>query len=328
MHDLYVGWMEAFRELDVKVIPFNTDERLQFYDGAYFNTAKGQFKKALTQEQSVEMAMNGLNATLFKVVPDVLMVISGFLIPAEILDHARRYGTKVVVVHTEEPYEHAREVELAQHADINLINDPVNLADFPAGTYYQPHCYRPAIHRPGQVDPDLACDLAFVGTGFESRVALFEAMCELGLTDHDVALAGNWQRLAADSPLRKFLAHDPQECVDNSAATQLYRSAKVGINLYRREHDAGDDAAGWALGPREVEMAATGLAFLRDPRGEGDALFPHHLRFTTAAEALDRLRWWLQRPDLRETAARAGRAAVRDRTFTQAAVRLLRHIEK
>lgn len=328
VHDLYVGWTEAFREMDVKVIPFNLDDRLSFYDSTYFNVSEGQFKKATTAEQSVEFAVNGLNATLYKTVPDVLMVISGFLIPAELLDHARRHGTKVVLVHTEQPYETTREAGLAQHADINLVNDPINIDRFPAGTYYQPHCYRSQLHHPGMTDPELASDLTFVGTGFESRIALFEAMCELGLTDYDVALAGNWQRLGEDSPLLKFLAHDLQECLDNTSASLLYRAAKVGLNLYRREHDEGDNATGWAIGPREVEMAACGLPFLRDPRGEGDELFPHHLQFTSAAEAVDGLRWWLDHPNERAAAAMAARAAVKDRTFTQAAVRLLQHIEK
>lgn len=328
VHDLFIGWTEALRGLDVTVIPFNLDDRLSFYDSTFFNVAEGQFKKATTAEQSVELAINGLYATLYKTVPDVLLVISGFMVPAALLEHARRYGTKVVLVHTEQPYETGREAALAEHADLNLVNDPVHLDRFPAGTYYQPHCYRPELHRPGTPDPDLTADLAFVGTGFESRIAFFEAMVDAGLAEHDVLLGGNWQRTEEDSPLRKFLAHDAAECLDNFATALVYRSATVGLNLYRREHDDGDDAQGWALGPREVEMAGCGMPFLRDPRGEGDELFPEHLRFTTPGEAVEGLRWWLDHPNVREHAAQAARAAVADRTFTQAAVRLLQHIER
>lgn len=328
VHDLYIGWTEALRELGVKVIGFNLDDRLSFYDSTFLNVSKGQFKKATTAEQSIEMAVNGLNATLYKTAPDVLLVVSGFLIPAELLDHARRYGTKVVLLHTEQPYELGRESALAEHADINLVNDPVTIDRFPAGTYYQGHCYRPELHRPGSPDPDYDADLAFVGTGFASRIALFEAMCDFGLDAHDVLLGGNWQQLTEGSPLGKFLAHHLQECLDNASTALIYRSGKVGLNLYRREHDAGDSADGWAIGPREVEMAACGMPFLRDPRGEGDELFPHHLQFTGPAEAVAGLRWWLDHPDLREKAAREAREAIADRTFNQAAVRLLAHIEK
>lgn len=328
VHDLFVGWSEALRAQGHKVVAFNLDERLSFYDSVYSNVAEGRFKKAITAEQAVEFAVNGLNAALYKVVPDVLIVISGFLIPPDLLDHARRYGTKVVLIHTEQPYETARETALAEHADINLLNDPVNIDRFPAGSYYQPHCYRPELHRPGPSDPDLTADLAFVGTGFASRISFFEDMVDAGLDDLDVLLGGNWQQTDPFSPLRKYLAHDVKECMDNASTAMVYRSAKVGLNLYRREHDEGDTADGWAIGPREVEMAATGMPFLRDSRGEGDELFPNHLRYTSPAEAVEHLRWWLAHPNEREAAATAARATVADRTFHQAAVRLLQHIER
>lgn len=329
VHDVYQGWAEGLRDNGAKVIPFNLHDRLTFYDNAFFNVEAGKFRKAIPGETAIELAVNGLYAALYKVRPEVLLVVSGFLVPTALLDLARAYGTKVAVIHTEEPYETTREAAYAEHADHNVVNDPANLDRFPAGSYYQPHCYRPAVHFPGNADQRLAADLAFVGTGFGSRTEFFEGMtADGGLEGLDVLLAGNWQALAADSPLRKYLAHDIAECLDNVAAAQVYRSATVGLNLYRREHEDGDHAEGWAIGPREVEMAACGLPFLRDPRGEGDALFPHHLRFHSAGEAAAQLRWWLNHPSQRERAASAALAAVTDRTFTHAAARLLQQIEK
>jgi len=329
VHDVFLGWAEGLRANGQVVIPYNLDDRLTLYSSVYFNVSEGKFRRALTNDQAIELAVNGLYSTLYKVVPDLLLVVSGFMIPAELLDHARRYGTTVVLLHTEQPYELTRELALAEHADINVLNDPVNLAKFPPGTYYQPHSYRPVIHHPGPAEADLAADLAFVGTGFASRIALFEAMADGGGLDGlDVLLAGNWQALAEDSVLHKYLGHPAGECLDNDQAARIYRSAKVGLNLYRREHDDADDAAGWAIGPREVEMAACGLPFLRDPRGEGDELFPDHLTFTGPGEATEALRWWLEHPTQRQQAADAARAAVADRTFTHAAGRLLEHVER
>ncbi len=329
VHDVYQGWADGLREVGAHVVPFNLHDRLTFYDSVFFNVAESQFRKAIPAETAIELAVNGLYSTLYKTRPDVLMVVSGFLIPPVLLDVARSYGTTVVAVHTESPYEDTRQVEFAEHADLNLLNDPVNIDRFPAGTYYQPHCYRPAVHFPGAADRRLEADLAFVGTGFASRIAFFEAMVATGrLAELDVLLAGNWQQTAEDSPLRKYLAHDVEECLDNVQTAQVYRSAKVGLNMYRREHEEHDDAAGWAIGPREVEMAACGMPFLRESRGEGDDLFPQHLQFTDAAEAADLLAFWLAHPEQREAARIAGLAAVADRTFTHAARRLLQHIEK
>jgi hypothetical protein len=323
VHDVHVGWAEALAELGHRVIEFNLHDRLTFYDNAFFNVSEGQFKKALPSDTAVELAVNGLYAALYKTRPDILLVVSAFLVPAELLDLARRYGTRVVVLHTEAPYEDTRQLAVAAHADLNLLNDPCSIDRYRAvgPAEYMPHAYRPTLHRPGPAEPDLSCDLAFVGTGFDSRIAFFEAMDLAGL---DVLLGGNWQQMAEDSPLRKYVGHDIKECLDNADGVRIYRSARAGINLYRRETEDGDSAAGWAMGPREVEMAATGLFFTRDPRGEGDELLPMLPRFGSAAEASEIVRWWVAHDRQREKAAGQARAAVADRTFKNHAARLLR----
>lgn len=326
VHDVFNGWHEGLLANGAKVLRYNLNDRLSLYQHAYVQVEEGKFRKALNPDQAAELAVNGLRATLWETRPDVMIVVSGFMIPHSLLDRARRDGVKVVAIHTEQPYETGREVELAQHCDINLLNDPTNLALFPEGSYYQPHCYRPDVHHPGTGTPDLRADLAFVGTGFESRIAFFSAMFPR-LRDLDVLLAGNWQRLHEHSLLRKWLSHDAEECLDNAQTAEVYRSATVGLNMYRREHNDGDTAEGWAIGPREVEMAACGMPFLRDPRSEGDELFPLHRRFTSADEAVEGLRWWLANPTQRELAARQAMAAVADRTFDQAAARLLAQID-
>jgi hypothetical protein len=111
--------------------------------------------------------------------------------------------------------------------------------------------------------------------------------------------------------------------MDNADAARLYRSAKVTANLYRKETSEGGQAAGWAMGPREVELAACGSFFMREPRGEGDDLFPMLPTFTTPAEFESQLRWWLAHPEERKAASVAARAAIADWTFTNTAARLL-----
>jgi hypothetical protein len=84
------------------------------------------------------------------------------------------------------------------------------------------------------------------------------------------------------------------------------------------------------MGPREVEMAACGLFFLRDARGEGDELLGMLPTFTGPEDASEQLRWWLEPArDLgRAQRAEHARATVVDRTFTNAATRLLHHLER
>lgn len=325
VHDVYVGWTEALRELGQHVAEFNLAERLTFYDHAMLER-DGEPTKALTGEEATNLAVNGLYAALYKVRPHVLLCVSAFFYPTDLMDLARAYGTKVVVLHTESPYEDGRQLSVAEHADLNLINDPTNLDVFRsvAPTHYVPHSYRSALHTPGKPDPELAADLAFVGTGYQSRITFLEAMDLDGL---DVLLAGNWKQLTEDSPLRKHVGHDLEECLDNEQTVEVYRSAQCGLNLYRREAENEHLAFGQAIGPREVEMAATGLFFLRDPRPESDVVLSMLPTFTSPGEASEKLRYWLARPEQRKELAAQAREAVADRTFANRATELLRWLD-
>lgn len=326
VHDVYTGWHEGLQAAGATVATYNLHDRLTFYDRTYLHVSDGLFRKALEPEQAIELAINGLLSACYQFWPDVVVVITGFLVKPEMLDLLRGRLHKVVVIHTEQPYELERELDMAQHADLNLLNDPVNIDKFRAvaPSIYMPHAYRPHIHKPGTFDPEAASDFAFVGTGFKSRIEFFEAM---NLDGVEVALGGNWQQLDEDSPLRKYLAHPIEQCCDNTEGVRLYQSAKAGLNLYRREADEGGSIEGWAMGPREVEMAATGLFFLRDPRGEGDEVLPMLPTFATPEDASEQLRWWLAHEGFREEAARQARTAIADRTFTAHAKQLLGLLE-
>lgn len=325
VHDVYAGWAEALENAGQHVAKFNLDDRLAFYGSVLMETEEeGKFKRALTSEQAIELAVNGLYAAAMKIRPHVLLVVSAFFTPPELLEAYRSAGVKVVVIHTESPYEDERQLALAGHADLNLVNDPTNLDSFKtlAPSEYFPHAYRPSVHHPGDPAPGWAFDFSFVGTGFPSRVEFLE---QLDLSGLNVALAGNWALLGADHPLLDYVLNEPEACLDNTEAADLYRSTRVGLNLYRREHKENDTADGWSCGPREIEMAACGLPFVRDPRPESDELFGSILpQFSCAEEASEQIRWLLAHEGIRQTAAEKARAAIADRTFDKHAARLLR----
>jgi len=326
VQDVYTGWVEALRSLGQHVVEYNLGDRLAFYDNALMPTREeGVFRKAVAAEDATRLAVSGLSAQLYNYRPDVLLVVSGFFIPPAMLDHVRSSGTRVVLLHTESPYEEARQIALSEHADVSLVNDPINIGQYPGVTLYVPHAYRPTVHCPGEAKADLLCDLSFVGTGYPTRVKFFEAMDLEGL---DVTLAGNWQGLPETSPLRVRIDGDTRECMDNVDTVDLYRASTVGINLYRRDGLDADCAPGVAMGPREVEMAACGLFYLRDPRAEGDELLHMLPTFTSPGEASELLRWWLDHPAERERAAQAARQAVAGRTFEANATALLRLLEE
>lgn len=326
VHDVFEGWMEAFCDAGIRTIDYNLQDRLAFYEHIYLWTGNKdeddhlEFRKALDRPGVVGMASNGIMSTAYQFWPQVILVVSGFFIPPKTLDVLRDRGHKVVVLMTESPYEEDRQLEYAQHCDIALLNDPLRLKEYDAAgipAFYMPHAYRPRRHNTGPGSDYLQTDFAFVGTGFPSRVEFFEKMIKAGAFGGlDVTIAGNWGMAPPESPVLPFVSHDLTECVDNEITTAVYRSARAGLNLYRREV-RGDETfdGGVAMGPREVEMAACGLFYLRDPRPEGDELLPMLPTFAGPEDAAEQLKWWLAHDTERERAAHQARAAIRPRTF-------------
>jgi hypothetical protein len=306
-------------------MPYNLGDRLTFYDAAFIETGhldeggNKQFRKAVSREGAIQLAANGILSAAYKCWPDVILLVSAFFTPPDLLEVLRARGHKIVLLHTESPYQEDEQQLRAPWASVNLLNDPVNLESYRqfGPVAYMPHAYRESVHFPG--GPGKRWDLTFTGTGFPSRIQFFEQMNLAGL---DVKLAGFWADLDEASPLRRYVAA-VDECIDNEDTAALYRQARTGINLYRREAEQAHVGEGWAMGPREVEMAACQLWFARDSRPESDQLFPMLPTFTEPGEAGELLRWALAHDAEREKAAAAAREAIADRTFENNARKLL-----
>jgi hypothetical protein len=84
-------------------------------------------------------------------------------------------------------------------------------------------------------------------------------------------------------------------------------------------------------------MAACGLFFLRDPRGESDEVFGGNKAlgladvlptFTDAADASDQIKWWVKHDAMRSKYALAARDRIMDRTFDNSAKNAARWMEE
>lgn len=343
VHDVFTGWQEGLREAGAEVASFNFNDRLIFYSkvllmqvderGEDYRDEAGLpvVRQALSQEGAFTLAMQGVTHALYTFWPDIVLFVSGFFTTAGLLEVVRKRGHKVVFLNTESPYQEDAQLERAAFTDLTMLNDPANLhlydeRGIPA--MYMPHAYRPAVHHPRKGPLEDPIDLTFIGTAFKSRIEFFERMNFSGV---DTLIAGNdWGKIPETSPLVPYIGTGltDADCVHNPDTADLYRRSKMGINFYRRESEdehAGD--IGIAMGPREVEMAACGLPFLRDPREEGDKLLHMLPTFASPEDASEQLRWWLEHDAERDEAARQARRAIADRTFKNNAVRLLKALD-
>jgi spore maturation protein CgeB len=325
--DVARGWAKGLQACGVTVADFNYDERLDFYCKAHIDKdGDGTYTKSVTDDEALHMAAQGLLAACYTFQPDIIFVVSGFYIPVEFYDLFHARGHKIALLCTESPYEDDAQFDRAHYVDWVMLNDPTNLELFRQhnlNTHYVPHAYDPDVHRPGPSDPDAASDFCFVGTAYESRIAFLEAVNWSGI---DVAMGGNWSWLKDDSPLDKFIAHDKRWCVDNTETVKLYRSSKASVNIYRKEAQRPELVDGWAMGPREVELAAVGLFYLAEPRGENREVLPMIPTFTDPHDFGDKLRWWLDRDHGRQAIADDARQAIAGRTFEAHAAEFLRRV--
>jgi spore maturation protein CgeB len=145
--DVYNGWAKGLEQVGVHVEGFNLDARVDFYTAAKLEH-DGETRNAFSTEVAVALALKGLEAACYEYWPDIVLIISGFYFDECVCELIRMRGHKLVLIHTESPYEDDRQIQAAQSADLNVVNDPTNIERFPAGTVYLPHCYDPDVHYP------------------------------------------------------------------------------------------------------------------------------------------------------------------------------------
>lgn len=344
--DVHNGWYKALKKMGHEVMVYNTNERLMFYgqallekpDSVKCEHGRPEIKQAMNPEQVMQHATAGLMESCYLFWPDIVFFISAFFQNAATLQVLRKRNHKIVMLHTESPYQDDEQMTRGQFADLNLLNDAVTLQawrelDIPA--HYVPHSYDPDVHFPDALGKPKESDFTFVGTAFNSRQKFFH---EMDLTGLEVTFGGNgWAAVQEEyKDILKFLRHAPESCVDNEETARVYRLSKTGINFYRREGEETHKGEGWAMGPREVEMAACGLFFIRDPRGESDEVFggsrqlglPDVLpTFDNPGDASEKIKWWVEHDELRKKWAGLARDRIVDRTFDSAARKVCKHME-
>lgn len=213
---------------------------------------------------------------------DLVLVICGLNVHPIALWLLGQVNIPAAVILTESPYDDESQ---KQWADLRHVDGRVDLTIFTNDMYsareFDWHClppsYDPAIHRPVDPDPEHACDVVMVGTGFGERQSFLEAVNWDGINLH---LWGVWPGVTADSPLHKF--YRPR-VVDNTNIAALYCSTKICLNLHRRS------ATAMTPGPRVYEIAACRAFQLSDYRDGLHAIFGNAIPTFKSPEQLEEL---------------------------------------
>lgn len=341
--DVSNGWKKGLVAAGYDVMEFNTDTRVQFFAKVHLER-HGEFIPALHPDDAVLMATEAIKGHLYDWWPDLVVVISGFFWTDFLSEIVQARGHKLVFVMTESPYQEQMQLERAQAgADLVVLNDPTHLDKYAAAgipACYTPHSYDPDVHTPGPAVDAFRSEVCVVGTGYPSRVRTLEQINWAGI---DLALCGMWRSMPLDHPLARKVRtptggiaidefaddDDPfEQCVDNRQTVDWYRSTRASINMYRKEADRPELSAGWAMGPREIELAATGTFFISEPRGENVERLPAVPKFESPGEAEELLRYALAHPEWADQIVAANREAIHGWTFTERVAEVCRLLDR
>jgi spore maturation protein CgeB len=292
-HDVYAGYVDALRALGVEVIEYRLDARIDAW--AEFIKYRHKRHRLGPVDDAEILHRAGMDilpqATWHRV--DGVLAVSAMYLRESALRLLRAAGIPCALMLTESPYDDEQQAQYGRWADVVFTNERTSvdyLSRFCRTVKYLPHAHDPARHRPDlPLDDSVpAHDVVFVGTGFRERRQLLAAVDWAGI---DLGLYGQWERPGKLAPYVRG------GVVDNATAAQLYRKAKIGLNLYRTSKGwDGSDHIDHAesLNPRAVELAACGAFTLSDHRAEVSEVFGSLVPcFTDAADLSAALRDYL-----------------------------------
>ena len=256
---------------------------------------------------------------------DAILVITAMYLQPDMLTLARRAGLQVYLICTESPYEMVNERRLAALCDVVWTNERTAVPMFLQvckRVAYLPAAWLPGVHDRAQVNGTgvAAHDVIFVGTFFEERVKLLEAVDWTGI---DLGLYGNTYMISKRSPLRSCVRGG---ITPNAITAGLYRRAKIGLNLYRQI--PADLPAAESLNPRAYELAAAGVCQVSEERAEAREVFGEAVStFRTAGELSQCVRTLLADDEQRGRMGAAARQAVVTSTWQSRIQQMRRDLE-
>lgn len=286
-------------------------------------------------ERSVDKAFqreNRLSLTLFgrrvlkvaeKFSPDYVMVYGSdfYMLPKYHRKLKEKLGCKLILWEGNIQFWKGYQVEALKFYDFcfSLDSYSIPLLKGPAGMSRVFHLgvgCDPEIHRPIDLTPDdrgrFAAEVSFIGSGFPTRIELFEKLAEF-----DLKL---WGRYWDNSP--KLAPHFSDEPVYGIKKCKIYNASRISVNLQNPVSQIN------GVSCRVFEILACGGFPLTENKKDLSLYFDvgsEIVAFDGIDDLKEKIRYYLEHNDEREEIARRGRERVlKEHTYKRRMEEMLR----
>lgn len=257
-----------------------------------------------------------LESEVIKYRPDALLVFQGLSYPCHTLKKICEHGISTVVWFTDDPYYTDWTRSIAPHFDYVFTQD-IGCVDFYTSLGCKSVQHLPLgvdleLFHPRKVDAKYYSDIAFIGNGFENRIALIDDIAPFLKQKKSIIIGLWWDRLKNYSILKDKVRLN--QWLPPQKTAYYYSGAKVVINLHRgysnvsHNHNSMNKPA-LSINNRTFEIAACGAFQLTDIREDLDRHYKIGKEievFRSAEELIKKAEYYLKREDKRTRIAMRG----------------------
>ena len=318
--DVALGYENGLRAIGHTVRAFNYHNQLTFYVGAlkYWQKHAGKDDKVANPDMAaLVLASEQAAIEVVDFVPDLVVVICGFVLHKRAFDLINRLCRPIVLVLTESPYNDASQARIIEGGEVaqTFTNDKSSVIPLREATgarvEYLPHSYDPMRHHKKDAVLDkYESDVFFFGTMWPERQRLLEPVrrwCRRRRIDAQIGGIGFRRR---------------KGMITNAELVRYYSATKIALNQHRTIASAKDDeeqhvAGAYSLGPRAFEIAACkAFQLCDDARPELHEVFDGSVpTYTDGADLKNKIGYYMDHPDQREALARAAYQRVQPCSF-------------
>lgn len=350
VRDVALGFYNAFYNLDYQTICYESDKIYRFFEtndpgaGKMFEKEFGGTSREVYCRLALagfyDFALSGFGGEA----ADFILVIDGREVPWDKIKICQRYGIKVGLFLTDEPYDFHHTVELSKQYDIVFSNDLATIdlhkKHGNPNIHYLPTAFD-EVHREFYGAKKKKYDISFVGALMKTRTDTLDAISDT-LEKHKFFIQGissellpEKHRANSESWTEKRLIECGSKALSIREVTEMFNYSKIVLNIHREPEWGGNDGSKFPIisalspNPRTFEAAACGaFQLVDDQRPEIRRMFNENemveYEYGNPKDLSDKIEYYLKnQEEAKQISRRAYKRVWKEHTYTNRAKTML-----